>query len=79
MSYGEKYLNEMNKYPVIYLTLKDVKRDTCEEFTDSFKAIIFILYSNYDFLLKSGKIRDIDKEYMNRCINEQEIINYHWH
>ena len=77
MNYGDRYINEMNKYPVISLTLKECKKNTYEEFITDFKSIISNLYSQYDFLLKSEIIRDIDKEYMNRCINEQEEKQLH--
>ena len=78
MNYGDRYINEMNKYPVISLTLKECKKNTYEEFITDFKSIISNLYSQYDFLLKSEIIRDIDKEYMNRCINEQEEKQLHF-
>ena len=69
---GDKYLNEMNKYPVVSLTLKECKKATYEEFLMSFKTLISNLYYNYQFLLDSPLIIDVDKEYFKRCLNEEE-------
>ena len=70
----KKYLSEMNKYPVIYLTLKDLKKNTYEEFIANFKTIISDLYSKYDYILESDNIKDVDKEYFKRCYNGQEEL-----
>ena len=53
---GDKYLNEMNKYPVVSLTLKECKKATYEDFLMSFKTLISNLYYNYQFLLDSPLI-----------------------
>ena len=69
---GDKYLNEMNKYPVVSLTLKECKKATYEDFLISFKTLISNLYYNYQFLLDSPLIKEVDKEYFKRCLNEEE-------
>ena len=66
------YLDEMNKYPVVSLTLKECKKATYEEFLMSFKTLISNLYYNYQFLLDSPLIKEVDKEYFKRCVNEEE-------
>ena len=71
-SCGDKYLNEMNKYPVVSLTLKECKKATYEAFLISFKTLISNLYRNYKFLLDSSLIEEVDKDYFKRCINEEE-------
>ena len=50
------YLDEMNKYPVVSLTLKECKKATYEDFLISFKTLISNLYYNYQFLLDSPLI-----------------------
>ena len=74
MTYGEKYLNEMNKYPIISLTLKECKKGTYDEFIVKMKTIIFELYSNYKFLLESDKIEKVHKDYFQRCMNKEEEV-----
>ena len=66
------YLDEMNKYPVVSLTLKECKKATYEAFLMSFKTLISNLYRNYKFLLDSSLIEEVDKEYFKRCLNEEE-------
>ena len=66
----DKYLSEMNKYPVISLSLKDCKKSTYLEFISSFKELIVNLYSNYKYLLESSLIDEVEKEYFNRCLNK---------
>ena len=66
------YLDEINKYPVVSLTLKECKKATYEEFLMSFKTLISNLYYNYQFLLDSPLIKEVDKEYFKRCVNEEE-------
>ena len=39
MDAGHKYLNEMNKYPVIFLSLKETKSNTYDEFLESYKNL----------------------------------------
>ena len=58
---GDKYLNEMNKYPVVSLTLKECKKATYEDFLMSFKTLISNLYYNYQFLLDSPLIGKLIK------------------
>ena len=75
---GDIYLKEMNKYPVIYITLKSTKKNTYEEFILSFKGIISDLYEKYEYLLGSDKIKNVDKEYFERCLNKKEDIELYY-
>ena len=72
MNYGDKYTDEMNKYPVISLTLKEAKKSTYEEFIIFYQKIISDLYRKYMFLLDSDLILEVDKNYFMKCINMQE-------
>ena len=68
----DKYLMEMNKYPVISLSLKDCKESSYLEFLNSFKNIIANLYDKYTYLLESDLIKEVDKKYFERCLNYEE-------
>ena len=70
----DKYLMEMNKYPVISLSLKDCKKGTYLEFISSFKIIISDLYNNYKYLLESSLIDEVEKDYFRRCLKREEDI-----
>jgi len=69
---SDKYLKEMNKYPVISLSLKECKKNSFLEFKEEFKNIIVKLYKNYKYLLDCPSIEEIDKNYFKRCLNGQE-------
>ena len=69
-----KYLDEMNKYPTIFLSLKDTKYDNYEGFIDNYKEVMKSLYAKYDYLLKSDKLDETDKEDFMKIIRKQEDI-----
>ncbi len=60
-----------NKYPVINITLKDVKEENWEDCHESFKTLISRLYRTHDYLLTSDKLSDIDKDLINNIILEK--------
>ena len=72
MTEGDKYLNEMNKYPVISLSLKDTKCDNYEGFINNYKEAMKNLYTKYDYLLKSDKLDETDKKDFVKIIRKQE-------
>ncbi len=69
MEQDEKYLSEMNKYPTIFLDLKNTKKDTYSEFIDRYKTIMSDLFKKYKFVLENS---DIDVDFYNRIINKEE-------
>ncbi|MBQ8472175.1 MAG: AAA family ATPase [Bacilli bacterium] len=71
---SDRYLNEMNKYPVVSLSLKECKKDSYNDFIDNFKTIISKLYSKYTYLLDSPLIKEIDKEYFRNCLDKKQEI-----
>ena len=71
---SDKYLMEMNKYPVISLSLKECKKSSYKDFIDNFKTIISDLYSKYSYLLDSPLIGEVDKKYFRNCLNKEQDI-----
>ncbi|WP_240739273.1 AAA family ATPase [Marinitoga lauensis] len=70
----EKYLN---KYPVIYITFKDLKQNNYEEMMSSLKEIISNLYNEYSYLLKSEKITKWEKKKIIDIIDKTaDIISF---
>jgi len=66
-----------NKYPVINLTLKEVKETTWENCIESFKNTISKLYRNYNFLLKSEKLDSYEKQLIeNIILRKADVIDY---
>ena len=74
---GEKYMSEMNKYPVISLTLKSAgQRDYKSSFL-KLKQLIIRELKRHKYLLESANIDDIDKSiYINLLTGKVDDIDY---
>lgn len=65
---GEKYRKEQGRYPVIFLTFKDVKYNTWEETKINLYSVIQAEYRRHIYLLESDRITDIDRQYINKML-----------
>lgn len=63
---GEQYRQYQGKYPVIFITFKDVKKDTWDETLDHIIEIITGEYKRHTELANSANIQD--KEYYHKII-----------
>jgi len=62
--YNSEYMSEQGKYPVIFISLKDLKEDTWEECLESIKDIMYKIFNEYNFLREKLNIvekRQFDK------------------
>ena len=62
--YNSEYMSEQGKYPVIFVSLKDLKEDTWEECLESIKDIMYKIFNEYSFLREKLNIvekRQFDK------------------
>ena len=62
--YDSEYMSEQGKYPVIFISLKDLKEDTWEECIESIKDIMYKIFNEYSFLrekLNIAEKRQFDK------------------
>ena len=66
----------LNKYPVIFLTFKDVKSDNWDECKSRFKAEIRREYREHKYLLESNKLDYVDKEYFKDIYEGKKEIDY---
>lgn len=66
---GEKYTRHQGKYPVIFLTFKDVKFDSWEATLDKIKALLQAEFGRHKELEKSEKIAEYEKEYFLRILS----------
>lgn len=65
---GEKYRREQGRYPVIFLTFKDVKYNTWEETKINLYSVVQAEYRRHIYLLSSDRIADIDKQYIEKVL-----------
>lgn len=71
MNAGDKYTSEMNKYPVIFLTLKNLKDLTFSGSIVTLKYQLAKVFDSYKFLTESDKLNDSEKDFIMRAINKK--------
>ena len=76
---GAQYQAHQGKYPVIFLTFKDVKFDTWEATIDKIRGLLQEEYGRHQELLTSDKISQYEKEYFSKLLdataNEVELTS----
>ena len=68
-----KYMSEQGKYPVIFISLKDLKADTWEMCRLEIKKVISKLYREFQYITK--KMDEDDKEIYNSIKNRKNDID----
>lgn len=68
---GEHYTSHQGKYPVIFLTFKDVKFSTWEATRDKIEALLQAEYGRHRELVDSVALADYEKEYFRRVLNRK--------
>jgi hypothetical protein len=66
---GKKYLDHMGKYPVIFLTFKNIKELDWETAYRKITKLIQDEYLKHDYLLNSPKLKSSEKDYFKKIIN----------
>ena len=76
---GEEYRAYQGKYPVIFLTFKDVKFDTWEATIDKIRGLLQEEYGRHQELLDSDKLSQYEKIYFAKILdssaNEVELTS----
>ena len=68
-SQGEVYQKEQGRYPVIFLTFKDVKFQTWEETMENLRHILRSEFNRHGYILNSDQISDYSKEYFRSVVS----------
>lgn len=66
---GERYTKHQGKYPVIFLTLKDVKFDSWEATIDKIRALLQAEFGRHRELMNSESIAEYEKQYFLKIMN----------
>ena len=69
-----EYMSEQGKYPVIFISLKDLKGDTWEECLKRLKLFIFDLYVEFEYIRE--KMNEWDKRKFEKVLYEKEDADY---
>ena len=76
---GEEYCAHQGKYPVIFLTFKDVKFDTWEATIDKIRGLLQEEYGRHQELAASDRLAGYEKEYFAKILagtaNEVELTS----
>ena len=72
--YNSEYMSEQGKYPVIFISLKDLKGDTWEECLKRLKLFIFDLYVEFEYIRE--KMNEWDKRKFEKVLYEKEDADY---
>lgn len=75
ISKDKEACKHQNQYPVLFLTLKDMKRNHFEAQIDKFKSIISMLVDQYAELLDSPKLRESERKLLSQYLNEAAPVN----
>ena len=69
--YNSEYMSEQGKYPVIFISLKDLKGDTWEECLKRLKLFIFDLYVEFEYIRE--KMNEWDKKNLKKCFMKKKM------
>ena len=72
--YNSEYMSEQGKYPVIFVSLKDLKGNTWEECLNRLKLFIFDLYVEFEYIRE--KMNEWDKRKFEKVLYEKEEADY---
>ena len=72
--FDSEYMSEQGKYPVIFISLKDLKADIWEECLNRLKLFIFDLYVEFEYIRE--KMNEWDKRKFEKVLYEKEDADY---
>ncbi len=67
--YGNEYISHQGKYPVIFLTFKDVKFDSWQATLDKIAILLQAEFGRHKELFESGALADYEKDYLDRIMS----------
>ena len=70
-SCGKTYRREQGRYPVIFLSFKDVKYDTWDNAFRNISSLISTEYDRHRYLLESNSCSEAEKHYFRSVVNKE--------
>ena len=65
---GEEYTKHQGRYPIIFLTFKDVKFDNWNDTLDKIKSLLQVEYGRHSQILDSDNVPEYEKEYFQKVV-----------
>ena len=69
---GEEYKKHCGRYPVVFLTFKDLKSSNWEKCYDKIRNVIREEFVRHAYLLDSKKLDEIDKQFINNILQNSK-------
>ncbi|MCP4152709.1 MAG: AAA family ATPase [bacterium] len=69
MEAGDKYLDKMGQFPVIFLSFRDVKEQDWETCFSKTKQLIQEEYLKHEYLLSGELLHEVEKNYFNKVLH----------
>lgn len=66
---GDEYRSHQGKYPIIFLTFKDVKFETWEATIDKIRGLLQDEYGRHQKIINSNKLSQYEKDYFTKILN----------
>ena len=66
---GDEYRSHQGKYPIIFLTFKDVKFETWEATIDKIRGLLQDEYGRHQEIINSNKLSQYEKDYFTKILN----------
>ena len=66
---GDEYRSHQGKYPIIFLTFKDVKFETWEATIDKIRGLLQDEYGRHQEITNSNKLSQYEKDYFTKILN----------
>ncbi len=66
---GDEYRSHQGKYPVIFLTFKDVKFDSWDATIDKIRGLLQAEFGRHQELLGSSRLAEFEKSYFSRILD----------
>ena len=71
---GEEYRKHQGKYPVIFVTFKDVKYDSWEATVNKMRSLLQNEFGRHQELLSSNKLAEYEKVYFSKILNGEASV-----
>lgn len=68
---SDKYLQHQGRYPVISITLKDIKQNSFEDAREKFLELFVSIYDEHNYLLNSPHVTDTQKRFIDSVLNRK--------
>ena len=68
---GAEYMEHQGKYPVIFMTFKDLNDGTYDAALNNFRDLVGNVYGEHRYLLESSNLYDEEKEFFRKVLQQE--------